>query len=396
MTRGEALLAELSSRISLVLQEQRRPVALHEPELGQREQEQLLRCLATGYVSAVSEQVSLLETELARTASVRHAVAVISGTAALHLALLAAGVTAGDEVILPALTFVATANAVAYCGAIPHFADSSLPDLGLSPEKLERHLADETEMARGRCRNRRTGRTIRALVAVHVLGHPADLPALSAICRKHRLALVEDAAAALGSHRDGIPCGSWGRTAAISFNGNKIITTGGGGAMLTDDDELAAAARHLAAAAKQAHPWRYEHTAVAFNYRMPGLNAALGLAQLERLEDSLVRKRRLARSYREAMRGVTGAKMLVEPRRARSNYWLNALLLEPGRESLLQPLLERLHGEGILARPLWTPLHQLTMYRKCPRMDLSGTESLCARTVCLPSSPHLEGRRDGG
>lgn len=386
-------LEQIVSRVTSVIDNQPRPVALHEPELGVTEQEQLLSCLTSGYVSSVSDHVGQLESELTRITGVRHAIAVVNGTAALHLALLTAGVREGDEVIVPALTFVATANAVAYCAAIPHFADSSLPDLGISPERLERHLSHETKIVGGRCMNRHTGRIIRALIAVDVLGHPADLPALSAICRRYRITLIEDAAAALGSVRDGIPCGAWGQAAAVSFNGNKIITTGGGGALLTNDDTVAAKARQLATTAKQPHPWRFDHTCTAYNYRMPGLNAALGLAQLERLPGILDRKRRLAASYHEALADLPEIIALTEPRRTRSNYWLNALLLRPDRESLLEPLLERLHSEGILARPLWTPLHRLPMYRDCPRMDVTEAEHLCARLVCLPSSPSLEGAR---
>ncbi|GBF75157.1 hypothetical protein PA598K_03542 [Paenibacillus sp. 598K] len=391
---SNALLETIVSRIEQTLGDRERPLALHEPEFGEHEQERLSACLASGYVSTASEETTRLEIALARTAGVAHAVAVSSGTAALHLALLAAGVQAGDEVIVPALTFVATANAVSYCGAVPHFADSSLPDLGLSPERLEAHLQRESEQIGRVCRNRRTGRTIRALIAVDALGHPADLPALTAICRRYRLTLIEDAAAALGSMRDGVPCGAWGSAAAFSFNGNKIITAGGGGALLTDNGELASTARMLAATAKVPHPWRYEHTSIAYNYRMPGINAALSLAQLERLPELLRRKRRLAQRYQQALAGLDGVSVLTEPRRTRSNYWLNALLLEPGCELLLEPLLAMLHRQGVQSRPLWTPLHRLPMYSDCPRMELHGTLSLCARTVCLPSSPRLEGGAD--
>ncbi|WP_020618590.1 LegC family aminotransferase [Paenibacillus daejeonensis] len=391
MTTDTELLELISSRLAQVVPAHKRPAALHEPELGEAEQEQLQHVLASGYISSVAPHVQQFESELARIAGVRHAIAVVNGTAALHLALLTSGVQPSDEVIVPALTFVATANAVSYCGAVPHFADSSLPDLGMTPDRLEHYLAQETKTRGGQCINRRTGRTIRAMIAVDVLGHPADLPALTAICRSHRIALIEDAAAALGSFRDGVACGAWGRSAAVSFNGNKMISTGGGGALLTNHDTVADAARQLASTAKQPHPWRYDHTRVAYNYRMPGLNAALGLAQLGRLPDLLARKRRLAEAYQEALAGIAEVAVLTEPRRTHSNYWLNALVLMRGHEQLLEPLLERLHGEGLQARPLWTPLHQLPMYSDCPRMDLTGTEDLAARVLCLPSSPRLEG-----
>jgi perosamine synthetase len=302
-----------------------------------------------------------------------------------------AGVEAGDEVIVPTLTFVGTANAVAYLGAIPHFADSEEPTLGLDAAKLEEHLNEIAEPAMARCVNRLTGRPITAVVVVHLYGHPSNLDALGAVCRRFGIALIEDAAESLGSYYKGRHTGNDGRLAALSFNGNKIVTTGGGGAILTNDDGLATAAKHLTTTAKRPHAWAYEHDQVGFNYRMPNINAAMGCAQLERLTDMLGRKRALTGRYRQAFRGMPGIGVFSEPTECRSNYWLNVLVLERADAALRDAILEESAAAGLMCRPAWTPMHRLPMYRDCPRMDLSVAENLYQRIINVPSSPALAG-----
>lgn len=367
------------------------PVALHEPEFNGNEWTYVKQCLDEGMVSSIGSYVGRFERMLADYTGAGHAVAVVNGTAALHVCLRLVGVQEGDEVLMPALTFVATANAVHYCGAIPHFVDSSEQTLGVDPAKLEAYLHEAVTLTSAGCVSRRSGRRIRALVVVHTFGHPAELDALAALCRQFRLELVEDAAQSLGSVYKERHTGTWGRVAALSFNGNKIVTTGGGGAVLTQDAALAARAKHLTTTAKLPHPWAYVHDEVGFNYRLPNVNAAIGCAQLEQLPGLVKRKRRLAERYRAALAGVPGVRLFHEPPAARSNYWLNALVLDSANVVRRDALLAFTHEQGMRTRPVWMLLHRLPMYRDCPRMDLVVAEDLDARIINLPSSAALCG-----
>jgi len=382
----------LSNAILNILRDllpEQRPLGLHEPEFGETEKALVADCLDSGWVSSVGSYVDRFEQDLSVVTGIPHAVATVNGTCALHTCLILAGVQSGDEVLLPALTFVGSANPVAQLGATPHFVDCETETLGVDPQRLSKHLADIAELRGDICFNKHTGRPLRALMVVHVLGHPARMDELAAIAERHRLTLIEDAAESLGSWRGGRHTGSWGRLAALSFNGNKIITSGGGGAILTADSELAQRARHLTTTAKQPHPWAFEHDAVGYNYRLPNLNAALGCAQLERLAERLARKRRLAERYAAAFAANPSLHFQLEPEDCRSNHWLNLLLL-PDAEQRDQ-LLAAAHVEDIHLRPFWTPLHRQPMYRHAPRMDLPCTEALFARGVCLPSSADLGG-----
>lgn len=366
---------------------ERRPIGLHEPEFGDTEKALVADCLDSGWVSSVGQYVDRFEQALAEVTGIPHAVATVNGTAALHTCLILAGVRPGDEVLLPALTFIGSANPVAQLGATPHFVDCEAETLGVDPQRLADYLSDIAELRGDGCFNKHTNRPIRALMVVHVLGHPARMDELAAVAERYRLTLVEDAAESLGSWRGGRHTGSWGRLAALSFNGNKIITSGGGGAILTADSELAQRARHLTTTAKQPHPWAFEHDAVGYNYRLPNLNAALGCAQLERLPERLARKRRLAQRYAAAFAAIDDIHFQLEPADCRSNHWLNLLLLPDAGQR--DRLLAAAHAEGIQLRPFWTPLHRQPMYRHAPRMDLPCTEALFARGVCLPSSAAL-------
>lgn len=364
-------------------------IGLHEPEFKGSEWTYLKDCLDTGYVSSVGRYVDKFEEQLTQVTGAQYAIAVVNGTAALHASLRLIGVSADDEVLLPALTFIATANAVAYCGAMPHFVESDEKTLGVDPRKLEDYLRDTSVVQNGVCRNRHTGRRIRALIVVHTFGHPADLDPLIDLCERFCLVLVEDAAQSLGSLYKDRSTGTFGRLAALSFNGNKIVTTGGGGAILTNDKTLAKRAKHLTTTARVKHPWRYVHDEIGFNYRMPNINAALGCAQLERLDNFVERKRQLFSRYLSAFKGVPGTALFAEPKYARSNYWLNVLLLAPEKAVFREELLEFTHKNAILTRPVWELLHHLPMYVKAPRMDLSVAESLESRMINLPSSVFL-------
>lgn len=361
---------------------------LHEPDLGPRERELVADCVDSGWVSSVGKYVDRFEQMLVEYTGAQHAVVVVNGTAALHVCLMLTGVRPDDEVVCPALSFVATANAVAYCRAVPHFVDVERRTLGMDPGKLEDYLADVAERREGEVRNRVTGRRIAAVVPMHTFGHPADLDGLQEVCERYRLPMVEDAAESLGSYYKGRHTGTFGTVSAVSFNGNKIITTGGGGAILTNDRSLAIRAKHLTTTAKRPHRWQYVHDEIGFNYRLPNLNAALGCAQLERLDGLRSSKRELAERYRRAFAGCAHAEFVVEPQHCASNYWLNAILVRDGIAAR-NAVLESTSDQGFMTRPAWDLLCDLPMYRDCPRMDLSESRRLARQVVCVPSSASL-------
>ena len=365
------------------------PVALHEPVFSGREWDYVRECLDSGWVSSVGRYVDRFEADLASYTGARHAIAVVNGTAALHAALLLAGVQPGDEVLVPALTFVGTANAVAYCGATPHFVDSAPDTLGLDPAALADYLRDIADATADGCRNRRSGARIAAVVPVHVFGHPVALGALLETAERYNLPVVEDASEAIGSYYEGRHAGTFGRLGMLSFNGNKTITTGGGGAILTDDPELARRAKHITTTAKEPHRWAYLHDEVGFNYRLPNINAALGCAQLEQLDGFIDRKRRLTERLGAALAGMNGVTLVREPPRCRSNYWLQAILLDPSLVDKRDAVLEATNDAGYMTRPVWRLMHRLPMYAGCPRMPLAVAEDLERRLINLPSGMSL-------
>ncbi len=365
------------------------PVALHEPRFAGNEWLYLKECLDSTYVSSVGKFVDRFEADLAAYTGAKYAVAVVNGTAALHVALQLAGVRQGDEVLIPALTFVATANAVAYCGATPHFVDSEERTLGLSPQRLREYLQGITEIHNEQCVNRSTGRVIRALVPMHTFGHPVDIEGLLAVAQDFHLALVEDAAESLGSTVAGRHTGTFGLMGTLSFNGNKTITTGGGGAILTNDVELAKHAKHLTTTAKVPHRWNYVHDEIGYNYRLPNINAALGCAQLEQLPEFLEAKRNLFERYLAAFADVPQARIIVEPKGCCSNYWLQTLLLDESAAGQRDAILAATNDAGLMTRPTWALMHRLAPYSECQKMNLPVAESLEERLINLPSSAYL-------
>ncbi len=362
---------------------------LHEPELKGNETAYLTRCIESSWVSYLGEYVERFERELAEVTGTSHAVVMVNGTVALHAALVVAGVQPGDEVLVPSLTFVASANAVSHCQAIPHFVDSEERTLGLDPDALEVHLDEIAEMREGVCINRQTGRVIRAVIPVHIFGHPVRMKDLQRVASTYNLAIVEDAAESLGSQMNGRPLGGDGLMGVLSFNGNKIVTTGGGGAVVTNDAQIAARLKHLTTTAKTPHPYAFNHDEIAFNYRLPNINAAVGCAQLEQLDGFIKRKRELAARYARTFAPVEGARFFTEPEGARSNYWLNALLLDRQDMNARNEVLEHLIEDKLQCRPVWTPMHQLPIYETAPRANLSVCEDIAARLINLPSSPCL-------
>ncbi len=364
-------------------------VPLHEPIFQGNEWKYVKECIDTGWVSSVGQYVDRFEQQLADFTGVRRAIAVANGTAALHICLRLVDVNPGDEVIAPTLTFIATANAISYCGATPHFVDSEERTLGLDPFKLRDYLRDIAQVRNDGCYNRATGARIRAVVPMHTFGHPVDLDPLVEVCREFRLELVEDAAESLGSLYKGRHTGHWGRVSALSFNGNKVVTTGGGGAILTDDEAVGKHAKHLTTTARVPHRWNFIHDEVGYNYRLPNLNAALGCAQLEQLPGFIEKKRALTQRYVQAFAAVAGVRLFTEQPFARSLYWLNALLIDRAHAGHRDALLDATNAAGIATRPVWTLMHRLPIYQACPRMPLDCAEDLERRIVNLPSSANL-------
>jgi perosamine synthetase len=365
------------------------PAGLHEPSFIGNEWLYLKECLDSTFVSSVGKFVERFENELSNYTGAKYAIAVVNGTAALHIALKLVGVKINDEVLVPALTFVAVANAVSYCGAIPHFIESEELTLGADAMKLRQYLWDNTEQINGLCINCKTGRVIRALVPMHTFGHPVDLDGLLAVARDFNILLVEDAAESLGSYYHGRHTGTFGLIGALSFNGNKTITTGGGGALLTNDIGLAKQAKHLTTTAKLLHKWEFWHDQVGYNYRMPNLNAALGCAQLESLPVLLLKKRELYDRYKKAFDLIPNVKLFSEPSGCRSNYWLQAVLINSNETAARDAILEETNRIGLMTRPSWTLLNELKPFLSSPSMDLTIAKSLTNRLINIPSGANL-------
>ncbi len=364
-------------------------IPLHEPEFADDERLAVMDCLDSTFVSSIGRYVDQFERLLSEYTGARRTVAVTNGTVALHVALNLAGVGADDEVMVPALSFVATANAVVHCHAVPHFVDSDSATLGLDPEALNDYLGRVSEPVAGGIRNRHTGRRIAAVVPMHAYGHPVDMPALLEVAGKFGLPVVEDAAESLGSTFQGRHTGTFGIFGTLSFNGNKIITTGGGGAILTDDVTLADRAKHLTTTAKRPHRWEFFHDEMAWNYRMPNLNAALGCGQMARLPDIIARKRLLAGRYSESFADCRAASFVAEPPGAHSNYWLNTIRLKNADCELRDRILGAANDAGYQCRPAWALLCRLPMYLDCPRGPLPVAKQLEASLINLPSSPGI-------
>jgi len=360
------------------------PVPLHAPRFSGNEKKYLIDCIDTTYVSYVGQYVSRFEDEIRQYTCAKHAVAVSTGTAALHVALLLAEVAPGDEVITQPLTFVATANAISYCRAQPVFVDVERSTLGLDPEKLQDFLINNGILkSDGRCYNKITGRKIAACVPMHTFGHPVRIDQVTEICQKYHIPVIEDAAEALGSFYKGQHVGTFGDIGILSFNGNKPVTTGGGGMIITNDETHAAKAKHLTTTAKKPHPWEFFHDDVGYNYRMPNINAAVGCAQMECFVATLENKRSTAQMYNQFFQEI-GMPFIAEPAHARSNYWLNTIVLKDRQER--DRFLAYANEKGIQTRPVWTLMSNLPMYRDCQCTSLDNAQWMEDRLVNIPSS----------
>lgn len=362
-------------------------VPLSVPKFVGNEKKYLNECIDTTFVSSVGKFVDRLEEDMARYTGAKKAVVCVSGTNALHMALMLVGVERDDEVLTQALTFIATCNALSYIGAHPVFLDVDVKTMGLSPDAVKEWLAKNAEICNGQCYNKRTGRRVKACVPMHTFGHPVRLDELVAVCEEYHIELVEDAAESIGSLYKGKHTGTFGKIGALSFNGNKTITTGGGGMLLFNDEELGAYAKHLTTQAKIPHRWEFRHDHIGYNYRMPNINAALGCAQLEHIEEYVEDKRATAAAYCDYFSRMGGIEFFVEPENTRSNYWLNAVLL-PNKEEQIR-FLEYTNDHGVMTRPIWELMNRLPMFENCETDGLENTIMFADRVVNIPSSVRM-------
>ncbi len=362
-------------------------IPLHEPKFNGNEKKYLNDCIDSTYVSSVGKYVDTFEKEFALRVGSKYAVATVNGTAALHISLLLADVKSGDEVITQPLTFIATCNAISYIGAKPIFVDVDLDTLGLSPKSLKEFLESNCEIIDKQCINKTTGKTIKACVPMHTFGHLCRIEEIKEICDAWHVELIEDAAESLGSYYKNKHTGTFGKLGAFSFNGNKIITSGGGGVIVTDDEVLAKRAKHLTTTAKIPHPYEYVHDEIGYNYRMPNLNAALLVAQLEQLDKFLESKRELACEYEEFF-SDTDIKFIKEPKDSQSNYWLQAVILKD--ENQRNDFLKFTNSNGVMTRPIWRLMNELEMFKDCQSSTLENSKYLEQRVVNIPSSVRID------
>lgn len=361
-------------------------VPLHAPCFIGNEKKYLNECIDSTFVSSVGKFVDRFEEMVAEYTGAKKAVVCVNGTNALHLAMLLAGVEQNDEVITQPLTFIATANAISYIGAHAVFLDVDLDTMGLSPVKVREWLEKNAEVKGGECFNKNTGRRIKACIPMHTFGHPVHLDELVEVCEDYQLSLLEDAAESIGSFYKGKHTGTFGKIGAISFNGNKTITTGGGGMLLFMDEELGKYAKHITTQAKVPHRWEFVHDHIGYNYRMPNINAALGCAQMEHLQEFVDNKRDLAQKYAAYFKN-SDVTFFIEPAECKANYWLNVVLLKD--KNARDRFLEETNDAGVMTRPIWQLMNRLPMFKDCQCGDLSNAEWLEARVVNIPSSVRL-------
>ena len=357
------------------------------PVFAGNEKKYLEECIDTTFVSSVGKFVDRFEKDMAEYAGCKKAVVCVSGTNALHMSMILVGVECDDEVLTQALTFIATCNAISYIGAHPVFIDVDKSTMGLSPDAMKEWLVKNAEIKNGQCYNKNTGRRVKACVPMHTFGHPVCIEEIANLCEEYHIELIEDAAESIGSLYKGKHTGTFGKVGAISFNGNKTITTGGGGMMLFNDEELAAHAKHLTTQAKIPHRWEFRHDYVGYNYRMPNINAALGCAQLENLDEFIASKRQLALEYAEFFKNVDDIQFFTEPEDTFSNYWLQAVILKD--RDAQQAFLQQTNDNGVMTRPIWELMNRLPMFEHCENDGLKNTIWFADRVVNIPSSVRL-------
>ena len=357
-------------------------IPLNAPTFAGNEKKYLNECIDTTFVSSIGKFVDLFEQKIAEYTAAKQAVVCVNGTNALHIALKLSGVEKGDEVITQPLTFIATTNAIVYAGAVPVFVDVDKDTMGLSPKSLEQFLQANAELRANECYHKQTNRRIKACMPMHTFGHACRIEEIMDICERYHIEVVEDAAEAMGSYYKGKHLGSFAKIGAISFNGNKTITTGGGGVILTNDETIGKHAKHLTTQAKLPHAWEFVHDEIGYNYRMPNINAALGVAQLEQLDHFLANKRTTAEAYKNYFQ-KQGIAFFAERAEERCNYWLNAIILKNKEER--DAFLTESNAKAVMTRPIWQLMNRLPMFKDSPKTDLSNAEWLEARVVNIPS-----------
>ncbi len=359
-------------------------IPLHEPKFMGNEKEYLNECIDSSYVSSIGKFVNRFEKDIAEFTGSKYAVATVNGTAALHVALILAGVKHNDEVITQPLTFVATCNAIKYCSADPVFIDVDIETMGMCPDSLENFLNKHCSLKDGQCINSKTGKIIRACVPMHTFGHPCKIDKIKKICDEYNIFLIEDNAESLGSYYKNKHTGTYGQIGCFSFNGNKVITAGGGGCIITNDKDLAKKAKHITTTAKVPHKWDYVHDVTGYNYRMPNLNAALLCAQLENLENFLNNKRETSKLYKTFLHNDSNINFFDEPKFSKSNFWLNVILLADKNQQ--QEFLKLSNEQSVMTRPIWKLMNKLEMYKNCFCVSLKNCKYFEDRIINLPSS----------
>lgn len=360
--------------------------ALHPPILNGDEKKILSDCIDTTYVSSVGKFVDKFENKICKLTKSKYAVAVVNGTSAIHLSLEALNINFNHEVLVPSLTFVGTGNAIMYSGASPHFVDCELDNFLIDLDKLEYYLDRQTFILNSKCYNKNTKKQIKAIIPVHLFGHPLNMKRLIKIAKKFHLIVIEDSAEAIGTFYDKKHVGTFGKIGILSFNGNKTITTGGGGIILTNNYKLALKIKHLSTTAKIKHDWKSEHDLIGYNYRMPNINAALGLSQLKKLNKIILNKRKLYKRYRDSFKSIPFIKLIAEPKLAKSNYWLQTIFLKDISVKEVEQILNFTNKNKIATRSIWSPLHKMKMYKRFPQMNLENTNKVYKRIINLPSN----------
>jgi len=365
------------------------PHQLHEPLFFGKEISYLKNTINQNFVSSAGEYVNKFEKKIKKYTKAKFAIAVVNGTQAIYISLKACGIKKNDEVLVPALTFVGTVNAVSYLDAKPHFIDSQIENFGINCLKLENYLDKITKFRGNQCINKFTGNVIKAIMPVYIFGHPCNIQDIVKIAKKFNLIVIEDATEALGSFYKKKHLGTFGDIGCLSFNGNKIITTGGGGMVITNKKILAKKIKHLTTTAKLKHKWEYIHDEIGYNFRMPNLNAALGLAQFEKIHTFLKAKRTLFKKYYNVFNKIKGISLYKEPKNANSNYWLQTLILNKNHSSLKNKILKESHKKLIYIRPVWKLISELKPYKKNQKMNLSGAKEIYNKIINIPSSQSL-------
>ena len=364
-------------------------IPLHEPSFSNKEYKYLKECIDSTFVSSVGKFVDLFESKMVKFTGAKYSIAVVNGTAAIHAGLKIIGVKNGSEVLTPSLTFAGATNAITYCQAIPHFIDSEQVTLGVDPKKLRKYLEKITIFRNKKCINKTTGKSIDAMIITHLYGHPCNMQELLRVSKDFNVPILEDAAEAIGSYYKKKHVGTFGQVGVVSFNGNKPITTGGGGIILTNSQKIANEARHLTTTAKIPHLWEHRYKEIGYNYRMPNINAALGLAQLENLPKILKNKRDIFREYDKEFKKIDGVYLKKEPKNCKSNYWLNTLILNKHKKKQRLDILRKSNQRNIMTRACWTPMHRLPHFKKFPKMNLDIADQIYETAINIPSSSNL-------